>query len=152
MIMKPVNPYQPVDFDPPDAVDPSRVGDYDALVYAGGGMFFDEILEYRVWVHVHGGHSTYHFGHAVTADHYGAFATYAEALEFARETPGAEQPLVLIRQIEWVAEVTDDDGSSHYERRSGNRIAEWKVEWLRQGRRRKNDIERFLADPVGEVA
>lgn len=33
----------------PDAQDPERVGTYPAVVKAGGGYVWDEVLEYRVW-------------------------------------------------------------------------------------------------------
>src|SRR6476660_9196911 len=72
----------------PDAVDPSLVGTYSALAKAGGGFVWDDVLEYRVWCHPEDG----------SDDYYHAFATYPEALAFARRTKQAEDPLVLIRQ------------------------------------------------------
>jgi hypothetical protein len=35
----------------PNVINPSKVGTYPALVKSGGGYFYDEVLEYRVWVH-----------------------------------------------------------------------------------------------------
>ena len=35
----------------PTAVDPARVGTYDPLSSSGAGYFYDDVLEYRVWVH-----------------------------------------------------------------------------------------------------
>ena len=154
MIMKrsaPVNLYRAVGFTPPDAVKPRKVGKYPVLAKCGGGMFFDEMLEYRVWVHPHLVDPADRIDPG-TEDYYYAFAVYAEALKFARETPGAEEPLVLVRQRAWVVQVE----GGHYEgRKSGSRrddrIAEWQVAWLEKGPRKKGDIEVFLAKH-GKVA
>ena len=35
----------------PAPIDPSRVSTYPALTKSGAGYFYDEVLEYRVWVH-----------------------------------------------------------------------------------------------------
>jgi len=35
----------------PAVLDPSAVGNYEALAAAGGGFVWDEVLEYRVWRH-----------------------------------------------------------------------------------------------------
>ena len=134
------NPYQPVGFDPPDVVDPGKVGAYDGLAKSGGGMFYDEVLEYRVWCHPHRGAPPAKPNNH--SDYYCAFAAYAEALKFSQETPGAEEPLALVRQQEWVAQIDD---AGRYERRSGERITEWQVGWLERGPRRAGDIETFLA-------
>jgi hypothetical protein len=74
----------------PVAIDPTKVGTYPALTKSGGGYFYDDVLEYRVWITPPAG----------GADHYQAFPTYEEAEEFARKTSGAEKPLVLVRQLE----------------------------------------------------
>lgn len=34
----------------PDAIEPNKVGDYDAHAHAGGGYTWDAVLEYRVWM------------------------------------------------------------------------------------------------------
>ena len=148
------NPYQPVGFDPPDVIDPDKVGAYDVLVKSGGGMFYDEVLEYRVWCHPHcGAPPAKPNNHS---DYYCAFATYADALKFACETPGAEEPLVLVKQREWVHQLSESEseeantGANRYVRRAGERIAEWRVEWLRNGPRKENDIEKFLAHGMVE--
>ena len=39
----------PSDF--PLAVDPERVGSYPVDAKSGAGYFYDDVLEYRVWVH-----------------------------------------------------------------------------------------------------
>jgi putative acetyltransferase len=81
----------------PDAVDPDLVGTYSPLAKAGGGYVWDDVLEYRVWCHPERGA----FDHEEGSDYYHAFATYAEAFAFYQTTHGAEEPLALIRQVEY---------------------------------------------------
>lgn len=57
---------------PPVAIDKTKVGSYPARAFAGGGYFFDDVLEYRVWVCPPEGGD----------DYYQAFATYEEALAY----------------------------------------------------------------------
>jgi hypothetical protein len=57
-------------------------------------------LEYRVWCHSENGAPDV----ADSSDYFVPFATYQEALEFSRSTPGAEEPLPLIRQEEYISE------------------------------------------------
>jgi hypothetical protein len=84
----------------PTAVDPARVGTYDPLSSSGAGYFYDDVLEYRVWVHPDkdglplNGDKDYFF----------AFAQYEPAAVFAGRTRGSEDPIVLIRQREWINE------------------------------------------------
>jgi hypothetical protein len=52
--------------------------------------------------------------------------TYAEALAFSQRTEGAEAPLALIRQLEYIAEPNPGD----YRHIKEERIAEWPVELL----------------------
>lgn len=120
----------------PDAINPALVGEYPATAGAGGGYFYDEVLEYRVWCHPDSAEDSTEDG----SDYYYAFATHAEALACAAEEPGAEEPLVLIRQYEWVNELTP--GCYLHER--GERVAEWRVEWLARGPRQPGAIEAFL--------
>lgn len=115
----------------PDAINPALVGEYPATAGAGGGYFSDEVLEYRAWCHPDPAEDG--------SDYYYAFATHAEALACAAEEPGAEEPLVLIRQYEWVRE---PPGRYLHER--GERVAEWRVEWLARGPRQPGAIEAFL--------
>src|SRR5215831_2202198 len=84
----------------PDAVDPDLVGTYSASAHAGGGYVWDEVLEYRVWCHPERGAEDLDDG----SDYYYAFGTYAEALEFSRATKGAEEPLALVLQREYIDE------------------------------------------------
>ena len=115
----------------PDAVDPNLVGTYEPLAKAGGGFVWDDVLEYRVWCHPDRGGD----------DFYYAFATYAEALVFSRDTKGAEEPIALIRQVEYI----DEPNPGEYQHVSEVRITEWPVEFLRRPRRTPNTILDFLS-------
>ena len=121
----------------PDAVDPSLVGEYFATAKAGGGYVWDDVLEYRVWCHPERGAEDLADG----SDYYYAFATYAEALQFSEETPGAEEPLALIRQCEYISEPEP----GNYIHVKSERIAEWPVEFLSRPRRTPQTIPDFLA-------
>ena len=121
----------------PDAVDPTLVGQYPARTKSGGGYVWDEVLEYRVWCHPERGAPDRESG----SDYYYAFATYAEALAFSEETEGAEAPLALIRQLEYV----DEHKPGEYRHVKEPRITEWPVEFLRRPRRQPNTIPDFLS-------
>jgi len=121
----------------PDAIDRSKVGEYAARTKSGGGYFFDHVLEYRVWCHPERGAPD----EAGGDDYYYAFATFDEAIRFANSIQGAEAPLVLIRQLEWINEPTP--GTYFHER--GERIAEWQTDWLSDGPRAAGAIEAFIA-------
>jgi putative acetyltransferase len=121
----------------PDAVDANLVGTYPALAKAGGGYVCDDVLEYRVWCHPERSAADCEDGN----DYYYAFATYAEAAAFSESTPGAEEPLALIRQVEYIDEPT----SGEYRHMKELRIAEWPVEGLRRPRRTPNTIPKFLS-------
>lgn len=75
------------------------------------------------------------------SDYYYAFATYAEALAFSRDTKGAEEPLALIRQLEHI----DEPNPGEYRHVKEERITEWPVEFLRRPRRTQNTISDFLS-------
>lgn len=120
----------------PVAIDPDQVGEYPALTKSGGGYFYDDVLEYRVWVHPHAGGEDLHEGD----DYYYAFATFEDAAECANETPGAEQPLVLVRQFESINEPT----AGVFEHYTEARITEWRVEWLADSKRTATSIPDFL--------
>jgi hypothetical protein len=121
----------------PEAVDPELVGTYSAVAKAGGGFVWDDVLEYRVWCHPERGSSDVEDGN----DYYSPFATYAEALAFSRRTEGAEAPLALIRQLEYI----DEPNPGEYRHVKELRITEWPVEFLRRPRRMQNTIPDFLA-------
>jgi len=121
----------------PDAVDPCLVGTYSAVAKAGGGFVWDDVLEYRVWCHPEGGSSDLDDG----SDYYYPFATHAEALAFSERTEGAEAPIALIRQCEYIDEATPGE----YLHVKQERITEWPVEFLSRPRRTQNTIPDFLS-------
>jgi hypothetical protein len=121
----------------PDAEDPSKVGEYPALSGTGGGYVWDAVLEYRVWCHPERGAPDHEDGR----DYYCAFATYAEALKFSEVTKGAEEPLALIRQDEYISEPE----TGNYVHIKEVRITEWPVEFLSRPRRTARTIPEFLA-------
>lgn len=121
---------------PPDAIDPDQVGEYPALVKSGAGYFYDEVLEYRVWCHPERGAPDEFDGD----DYYHAFATHEEAQAFSQDCPGAESPLVLVRQWEWI----DEPQPGQFIHMRSERITEWQTEWLAEGPRKPGDIEAFI--------
>jgi len=121
----------------PDAVDATLVGTYPAVTGSGGGYVWDDVLEYRVWCHPERGAPDEQEG----SDYYYPYATYAEALEFAESIIGAEKPLALIRQAEYIAEPEPEK----YEHVREERITEWPVEFLRRPRRTVSTIPEFLS-------
>lgn len=121
----------------PDAVDPGLVGTYSTLANAGGGYVWDDVLEYRVWCHPERGSHDLEEG----SDYYYPFVTYAEALAFSESTEGAEAPVALIRQREYIAEPNPGE----YLHVKEERITEWPVEFLRRPRRTENTILDFLS-------
>lgn len=121
----------------PNAVDPELVGSYPAEAKAGGGFVWDAVLEYRVWCHPENGAPD----EADGSDYYYAFATYEEALECARETPGSTEPLALVLQEEYL----DEPKAGHYVHVRERRVTEWPVESLRRPRRTPTTIPDFLS-------
>jgi putative acetyltransferase len=117
----------------PPAIDAGKVGSYPALTKSGAGYFYDDVLEYRVWIHPKGGGDNY----------YRAFASYEPALQFSKSTTGAEEPLVLVHQKKWV----NEPEPGKFEPRSDERITEWQTVWLSQNTKRTEDsIDRFLKE------
>jgi hypothetical protein len=123
----------------PLAVDPSRVGTYPADTKSGGGFFYDDVLEYRVWLHPENGAQPLNATH----DYYVAFAQYEPAAAFAKNSRGAEDPLVLVRQLEWI----NEPEPGHYVPKRGERITEWQVRWLAGDKRSANTITEFMKHP-----
>ncbi|HEV2547504.1 MAG TPA: hypothetical protein VGU20_09210 [Stellaceae bacterium] len=121
----------------PDAVDPELVGTYPALAKAGGGYVWDEVLEYRVWCHPERGAADLNDG----SDYYRPFATYADALAFSQATKGAEAPIALIRQAEYI----DEPAPGNFRHVKDLRITEWPVEFLLRPPRQPNTIPDFLS-------
>lgn len=126
----------------PDAIDPRRVGTYSTFAKAGGGYVWDGVLEYRVWCHPERGAPAVQQG----SDYYLAFATYAEAAAFSEDTLGAEEPLALVLQAEYIDE--PEPGDYHHVKEA--RIAEWPVEFLSRPRRTANTIPDFLSPDAPE--
>jgi hypothetical protein len=123
----------------PLAIEVAKVGAYPALVKSGAGYFYDDVLEYRVWMHPERGAAPREDG---GGDYYMAFAQYEKALAFSKATTGAEEPLVLIRQMEYINE--PEEGV--YEAAAGERLTEWRVEWLEGSKRQADSIEKFLRE------
>ena len=117
--------------DCPPVLDRALVGTYPALTRAGGGLVWDEVLEYRVWCRGDGGGD----------DVYYPFADYEEAASFAAATHGAEAPLALVLQREYI----EESGPGTYEHRREERLTEWPVAFLTRPRRTEATIPEFLA-------
>jgi hypothetical protein len=121
----------------PRAIDPARVGRYPASAAAGGGYVWDAVLEYRVWCHPERGAPD----EADGSDYYYAFASYPEARRFSTEYPGAEEPLALVLQKEFI----DEPVPGKYVHVKKRRVTEWPVAFLSRPRRTKNTIPDFLS-------
>ena len=121
----------------PDVDDPEKVGTYPARAFAGGGLVWDAVLEYRVWCHPERGAADEDDG----GDYYYAFATYAEALHCSETEPGAERPLALVLQREYNSEPEPDP----YVHMREPRITEWPVAFLSRPRRTSETIPSFMA-------
>jgi hypothetical protein len=121
----------------PDVKDASLVGTYSALAKAGGGYVWDEVLEYRVWCHPERGAADDEDG----SDYYYPFASYEEALAFSQQTQGAEDPIALILQREYISE----NEPGQYAHVKEERIAEWPVVFLSRPRRTSSTIPDFMS-------
>lgn len=122
----------------PKVLDALRVGAYPARARAGGGYVWDEVLEYRVWCHPERGAPD----HGDGSDWFRAFATHRAAVAFAARTPGAEEPLALVLQREYI----DEPSPGAYVHVKKERITEWPVELLSRQRRDARTIPEFF-DP-----
>ena len=121
----------------PSVLDPELVGTYPAVAKAGGGYVWDAVLEYRVWCHPERGAAD----EADGSDYYYAFTSYEEAAEFSQATEGAESPLALILQREFISE----EQPGEYVHVKEERITEWPVEFLRRPERTPQTIPQFLS-------
>lgn len=117
----------------PLADKPKKIGSFPVEVFSGGGYFFDKVLEYRVWVRNEDGRS-----------HLYSFTNYEDALRFSNQTKGAEVPLALVYQAEYIAE--PEEGELVHIKQP--RIAEWQVKWLEGNQRNEKNINNFLEDNV----
>ena len=123
----------------PLAVDLNLVGRYPSQAKSGAGYFYDDVLEYRVWVHPERGGERLNGD----SDYYEAFAQYEKAEKFSKTHAGAEEPLVLVRQIESV----NEPEPGHYVWDKSQRITEWQVRWLAGSKRTPQSIQDFLQHP-----
>lgn len=122
----------------PVPAEPEKVGTYPALVKSGAGYFYDEVLEYRVWLHPERGAFRRNGGN----DYFVAFAQYERALVFSQRSKGAEEPIVLIRQSKYINESIP----GKFEVVNGERLTEWQVQWLVGSKRTPGAIERFMKE------
>lgn len=114
----------------PKVLNIGMVGNYPALTKAGGGYVWDEVLEYRVWCHPQNGD-----------DYFYVFSNYEEALEFSQINQGAEEPLALVLQREYI----DEPELGKYIHVKEERITEWPVEFLSRPSRTENTIPDFMS-------
>jgi hypothetical protein len=121
----------------PRAINPELVGTYPGHCCAGGGLVWDAILEYRVWCHPERGAPDEENGN----DYYRAFDSYDAALKFSREFLGAEEPLALVLQEEYI----DEPEPGQYAHVKGRRLTEWPVEFLSRPQRTPRTIPDFLS-------
>lgn len=126
----------------PAVINTEQVREYEEAAYSGGGYFFDEVLEYRVWCYPNTGENLNAEGNLsnIANEYYRAFATFEQALAFANDTPDSRTPVALVKQLEWV----DQPSRGVYIHNKGERITEWQVEWLSRGARKAADISEFL--------
>ena len=126
----------------PRTIDPARVGRYPTSCFAGGGFVWDAVLEYRVWCHPERGAPDTEDGN----DYCYAFASYPAALRFSKKFPGAEEPLALILQKEYI----DEPAPRQYSHVKKRRITEWPVDINHKGhegtRRNTKAIQLFSLD------
>ncbi len=87
----------------PDVRDAELVGTYPVQVGAGGGYVWDEVLEYRVWCSPELGAPDVADG----SDCFYPLASFEEAAKDARRHRGAESPLALVLQKEYVEEAEE---------------------------------------------
>lgn len=123
----------------PPAVDPNRVVTDPPDTKSGAGYFYDDVLEYRVWLNPANGAETLNG----KSDYFVAFAQYEAADAFSKKTPGAEAPLVLVRQLEWI----NEPERGHFIPEKGERITEWQIAWLTDTKRTETSIREFMKHP-----
>jgi hypothetical protein len=121
----------------PAVLDAALVGTYPASAKAGGGLVWDAVLEYRVWCHPERGAPD----EADGSDYYYAFASFEEAQERFSDMTGAEKPLALVLQLEYI----DEPEPGQYRHVKERRVTEWPVQFLSRPRRTADTIPDFLA-------
>lgn len=115
----------------------NKIGEYPALVYSGGGYVWDEVLEYRVWCHPNEGAEDLEEDN----DYFYVFANYEEAVLFSKSKVGAEEPIALVLQREYI----DEPEPGKFIHVKKERLAEWHVEFLSRPRRNKETLPNFFA-------
>ena len=121
----------------PSAKWPNKVGKYQALVGAGAGYFYDDILEYRVWMHPEKGDRDCFNGN----DYYYSFANYGDAFKFSKTNEGAEEPRALILQKEHINE-PETGKFIHIKKR---RLTEWDIKFIdKKHKRKRGSIDYFI--------
>lgn len=118
-------------------LDPTLVGTYPATAMAGGGYVWDAVLEYRVWCYPELGASDLADG----SDYYFPFETLEDAVAFSQTTEGADEPLALILQEEYI----DEPEPGRYLHVRKRRVAEWPTAFLSRPRRTPSTIPDFMA-------
>jgi putative acetyltransferase len=113
------------------------VGKYPAVAFAGGGYVWDAVLEYRVWCCPEQGA----LDKADGSDYLYCFASYPEALRFSKDYHGADEPIALVLQKEYI----DEPRPGKYIQVKKRRVTEWPVEFLSRPRRTKDTIPDFLS-------
>jgi hypothetical protein len=107
------------------------------VVGAGGGYVWDEVLEYRVWCHPQEGAPDTENGE----DSYYLFETCEEAFAFSQVTAGAEEPVALVLQVEYI----EEPEPGQFVHVTEPRLTEWPVEFLRRPKRTANTLPAFFA-------
>ncbi|WP_158825195.1 GCN5 family acetyltransferase [Mucilaginibacter lacusdianchii] len=121
----------------PQVKDTNLIGTYPALVNSGGGYVWDDVLEYRVWCHPDNGAPDIEDGN----DYYYVFENYEDALTFSKENIGAELPIALVLQNEYIDEPED----GQYIHIKEHRLTEWPVDLLTRPKRSMDTIPNFLS-------
>jgi len=122
----------------PAIKDAALVGTYPGHTKSGGGFVWDAVLEYRVWCHPEWGAPVLEGN---DGDYYYAFETYEEAMEFSKTMAGAEEPLALILQEEYISEPAPGE----YVHMKEQRMTEWPVVFLSRPQRNERTIPNFFA-------
>lgn len=126
----------------PQILDKSKVGKYAALAYSGGGYVWDEVLEYRVWCHPEEGAEDLEDGN----DYFYSFDNFDDAETFSNKYTGADAPIALILQREYI----DEPMPGEYVHKKEERITEWPVEFLSRPKRTENTIPNFMSPDAPE--
>lgn len=121
----------------PEAIDAALVGTYPASAKTGGGYVWDAVLEYRVWCYPSSGAADTCDG----CDYYYAFASFEEAQDFSFMTAGAQRPLALVLQEEYI----DEEEPGRFVHVKARRITEWPAEFLVRPRRTPSTIPDFMS-------